>query len=368
MQTIEVDLSKRCAAEPTKGHNRWHPDIAPVVEADPGEEVVMTTRDALDGQIHQGTNDADLTSVDLGLVHPLTGPVYVKGAEPGDLLQIDVLNIEPAPFGFTSIIPGFGFLRNIYLDPFVAKWEMRDGFATSPQVPGVRVPEASFMGTIGIAPSHALLQEITQRENTLLQAGGAVQPPDAHGAVPATEPIASSALRTIPPREIGGNLDIKQLTSGTRLFIPVSAEGALFSAGDAHYAQGDSECCGTAIEMACTLHVSFQVRKGEAQRRGIRMPYFEHDGYSNAPEMASPRRYLASVGMSISDGINYSEDATTASREALINMINLLMERGYTREQAYVICSVAVDLKVSELVDVPNFVVSAFLPLQIFDA
>ena len=368
MKTIEVDLTQPCAAEPTKGHNRWHPDIPPAVEADPGEEVVLQTRDALDGQIHAGTVDADLTSVDLGLVHPLTGPVYVKGAEPGDLLQINVLRIEPAPFGFTSIIPGFGFLRNIYLDPFVAKWEMRDGFATSPQVPGVRVPEACFMGTIGIAPSRALLEEITQRENILLEAGGAVQPPDAHGAVPATEPIASSALRTIPPREIGGNLDIKQLTSGTRLYIPVSAEGALFSAGDAHYAQGDSECCGTAIEMACTLHVNFEVRKGEAQRRGIRMPYFENDGYSNAPEMSAPRRFLAAVGMSVSNGINYSEDATTAAREALLNMINLLMERGYTREQAYVICSVAVDLKVSELVDVPNFVVSAFLPLQIFDA
>ena len=368
MQTIEVDLSKPCASEPTKGHNRWHPDIPPVVEADPGEEVVMTTRDALDGQIHSGTTDADLTSVDLGLVHPLTGPVYVKGAEAGDLLQINVLRIEPAPFGFTSIIPGFGFLRNIYLDPFVAKWDMSDGFATSAQVPGVRIPEASFMGTIGIAPSRSLLEEITQRENILLQAGGAVQPPDAHGAVPVTEPIASTALRTIPPREIGGNLDIKQLTAGTRLFIPVSAEGALFSAGDAHYAQGDSECCGTAIEMACTLHVSFEIRKGDAQRRGIRMPYFENDGYSNTPEMASPRRYLAAIGMSLSEGINYSEDATTAAREALRNMINLLMERGYTREQAYVICSVAVDLKVSELVDVPNFVVSAFLPLQIFDA
>ena len=368
MKTIEVDLTQPCAAEPAKGHNRWHPDITPVVEADPGEEVVLQTRDALDGQIHSATTDADLTSVDLGLVHPLTGPVYVKGAEAGDLLQINVLNIEPASFGFTSIIPGFGFLRNIYLDPFVVKWDMRDGFATSPQVPGVRVPEACFMGTIGIAPSRALLEEITQRENILLEAGGAVQPPDAHGAVPATEPIASSALRTIPPREIGGNLDIKQLTAGTRLYIPVSAEGALFSAGDAHYAQGDSECCGTAIEMACTLHVSFEVRKGEAERRGIRMPYFENDGYSNTPEMAAPRRFLAAVGMSVSNGTNYSEDATTAAREALLNMINLLMERGYTREQAYVICSVAVDLKVSELVDVPNFVVSAFLPLQIFDA
>ena len=367
MKTIDVDLSKPCADEPDKGHNRWHPDIPPAVEADPGEEVVLRTRDALDGQIHGGTVDADLINVDLGLVHPLTGPVYVRGAQPGDLLQINVLNIEPASFGFTSIIPGFGFLRNIYLDPFVAKWEMYGGYATSAQVPGVRIPEASFMGTIGVAPSRALLEEITRRENALLEAGGAVQPPDPHGAVPADPTIASYALRTIPPRETGGNLDIKQLTAGSRLFIPVSAEGALFSAGDAHYAQGDSECCGTAIEMACNLHVSFQVRKGEAERRGIRMPYFEHDGYFTAPEMAAPRRFLAAIGMSLSGGVNYSEDATIAAQEALLNMINLLMERGYTREQAYVICSVAVDLKVSELVDVPNFVVSAFLPLDIFE-
>ena len=190
--------------------------------------------------------------------------------------------------------------------------------------------------------------------------------PTPRGAGPACEPFASEGLRTIPPRENGGNLDIKQLTSGARLMLPVFTNGALFSAGDAHYAQGDSECCGTAVEMDCTLHVSFRILKGEADRRNIRYPIFERDEYFTSPEMAAPKRFIATTGMCIADGVNQSEDGTLASRNALMNMIQLLMERGWSREQAYCICSVAVDLKVSEVVDVPNFVVSAFLPLDIF--
>ena len=148
--------------------------------------------------------------------------------------------------------------------------------------------------------------------------------------------------------------------------LPVFTEGALFSAGDAHFAQGDSECCGTAVEMDSTLHVEFQVLKWDATRRNIRFPIFERDDYFTSPEMAAPRRFLAAIGMPIQDGVNQSEDASLAARNALLNMIQLLMERGWSREQAYCICSVAVDLRISEVVDVPNFVVSAFLPLDIF--
>jgi formamidase len=163
-------------------------------------------------------------------------------------------------------------------------------------------------------------------------------------------------------------MDIKQLTAGTRLMLPVFTDGALFSAGDAHYAQGDSECCGTAIEMDCTLHVSFRPLKGEATRRNINFPIFERDEYFTSPEMAAPRRFIAATGMCIAaNGVNESENGTLAIRNALLNMIQLLMERGWSREQAYCICSVAVDLKVSEVVDVPNFLVSAFLPLDIFE-
>ena len=302
MKTIELDYSKQCRDEPGKGHNRWHPDIPPAVDADPGEEVVMQTRNAFDMQITPDSQAADLLHADLNLVHPLTGPVYVNGAEPGDLLQVNILNIEPASWGFTTILPGFGFLRDLYTEPYIVHWNMNDGFAQSEQLPGVRVPEASFMGTIGVAPSRALRQEMLLREDELLRRGGMVVGPTPEGAVPMQEPFATEGLRTIPPRENGGNVDIKQLTGGTRLYLPVFTEGALFSAGDAHYAQGDSECCGTAVEMDCTLHVSFEVRKGEAASRGINFPYFERDDYFTAPEMAAPRRFLAATGMCIADG------------------------------------------------------------------
>ena len=366
MKSIELDYTKRCGDEPEKGHNRWHPDIPPAVEAAEEEEVVLQTRNALDGGVIPASTAADLASVDLNLIHPLTGPVYVQGASHGDLLEVNILEIEPASWGFTTIIPGFGFLRDVFLEPHVVHWNIADGYAESPDLPGVRIPGASFMGTIGVAPSRALRQEMLLREDELLRRGGAVLGPEPNGAVPASEPVASEGLRTIPPRENGGNLDIKQLTAGTRLLLPVFTDGALFSAGDAHYAQGDAECCGTAIEMDCTLHVSFRVLKGEAGRRNIRFPVFERDDYFTSPEMAAPRRFLASTGMCIADGVNQSEDASLAARNALLNMIDLLMERGWTREQAYSICSVAVDLKLSQVVDVPNFVVSAFLPLDIF--
>nr|AIF17565.1 formamidase (Formamide amidohydrolase) [uncultured marine thaumarchaeote KM3_78_A04] len=292
--------------------------------------------------------------------------MYVQGAQPGDLLEVNILEIAPASWGFTTILPGFGFLRDVFLDPYIVHWNIQDGFAESPQLPGVRVPGAPFMGTIGVAPSRLLRQEMLLREDELLRRGGAVLGPDPAGAVPATEPLASEGLRTVPPRENGGNMDIKQLTAGTRLLLPVFTPGALFSAGDAHFAQGDSECCGTAVEMDCTLHVNFRVLPGEAERRDLRFPIFERDEYFTSPDMAAPRRFLACTGMCIADGVNQSEDASLAARNALLTMIQLLMERGWSREQAYCICSVAVDLKISQVVDVPNFVVSAFLPLDIF--
>jgi formamidase len=366
LKSIELDYTKRCSDEPTKGHNRWHPDILPVVEVALGEEVVLQTRNAFDGEVTPASKAEDLRSVNLNLVHPITGPVYVQGANEGDLLEVNILEIEPASWGFTTIIPGFGFLRDVFVEPFIVHWNMNDGYAESPQLPGVRVLGAPFMGTIGVAPSRKLRQEILLREAELAHRGGAVLGPNPEGAVPAIEPIASEGLRTIPPRENGGNMDIKQLTAGTRLYLPVFTDGALFSAGDAHFAQGDSEACGTAIEMDCTLHASFQVHKEGATRRGINFPFFERDDYFISPELAAPRRFLAATGMCISDGVNESENATMAAKQALLNMIQLLMEKGWSREQAYCICSVAVDLKLSELVDVPNILVSAFLPLDIF--
>jgi formamidase len=212
------------------------------------------------------------------------------------------------------------------------------------------------------------MEVTTAREQVALDRGGFVLPPDPADAVPADPAIAAEALRTIPPRETAGNVDIKQLSAGARLLIPVYAPGGLFSAGDAHFAQGDCETCGTAIEMRATLHVRFAVHKGTAAARGIRDLQFARDDDVVSPELAAPRRFFATTGLSVTrDGDNRPEDLTLAARNALLNMIDHLgHEGGWSRQQAYALCSVAVDLKVSELVDVPNFVVSAFLPLDIF--
>ena len=365
---IRINRAVPLAADASTGHNRWHPDIPPAVTCEPGDEVLLETRDAFDQQFHPGATVVDVANVDLDLVHPLTGPIHVDGAEPGDLLVVDILEVSPSSHGYTAQVPGFGFLRDEFPEPFLVHWDIDDSHATSDDLPGVRIPGAPFMGIMGVAPSRELLGQITAREQALLERSGFVLPPDGTAAVPVDPRIAGEALRTIPPRETGGNMDIKQTSAGARLFMPVWTEGALFSAGDAHFAQGDCEVCGTAIEMDATLRVRLDLRKGVAAERGIRDVQFERDTYVVSPEVQAPQRFFATTGLSVDrDGTNQSEDLTVAARNALLNMIDHLgAEYGYTRQQAYALCSVAVDLKVSEMADVPNFMVSAFLPLSIF--
>ena len=153
MHAIRIDRSKPLCEEPNCGHNRYHPDIAPVLEVAEGEEVVLETRDALDGQIGPNATVADLANVDANLVHPLTGPVFVKGAEPGDMIEVEFLDIVPQPTAFSAIVPGLGFLRDVMTTPFVVNWKIRDGWATAAEIPGVRIPGAPFMGISGVAPS-----------------------------------------------------------------------------------------------------------------------------------------------------------------------------------------------------------------------
>src|SRR5581483_3414576 len=204
---VRIDRSKPLAQQPTQGHNCWHPRIPPVVRLDPGDEVILETLDALDGQVTPDSTSASLASVDLNPVHPLTGPVWVNGAEEGDLLEVQMLDVIPQDFGFTTEIPGFGFLRDLFPDPFLARWRLSGGFAESPELPGIRIPEASFPGVIGLAPSMEQLRRIVARERATAERGGVALPPDPHGAVPSAEPFASEGLRTIPPRETAGNLD-----------------------------------------------------------------------------------------------------------------------------------------------------------------
>ena len=369
---IHLDPEKMLADQQAcKGHNRWHPDITPAVRVASGSTVEMHTIDGLDRQIQRSTTAADLASIDMGRIHPLTGPVYVEGAEPGDLLAIKIEAIDTADRGFTMVMPGFGFLREHFNAPHLVHWEMSGGSAYSPDLPGVRIPGAPFMGVMGVAPSHDLLQRINAREADLLGRGGAVLLPEAASAVPGDHTIASTALRTIAPHETGGNIDIKQLTVGATLYLPVYQPGALFSVGDAHFAQGDGESCGTAIETSANFVATFEVRKGEARRRGQRDPSFEHPGYCTTPGMAAPRRFYATTGTSVSrDGSrNESEHLTMAAQNALLNMIDYLVDtRGLTRVQAYCLTSVAVDLKLSQVVNVPNLIVSAVLPLDIFSS
>ena len=326
---IRIDRSKTLLEEPNTGHNRWHPDIPPVLRCEPGDEVVLETRDAFDGQMGPDATLETVAAPNLDVVHPLTGPVFVEGAEPGDVLEVEILDVGPDRYGYTVQVPGFGFLRDVFPDPFKVNWDIADGWATAPDLPGVRIPGSPFMGTIGLTPGHELLVRTAAREQALLDRGGFVLPPSPSSAVPDDPRIAAEALRTIPPREQAGNVDIKQLGKGARLLIPVDTPGALFSAGDAHFAQGDCETCGTAIEMSATLRVRFGLRKGEAAEKGIRDLRFARDDYYLPPNYAAPRRFFATTGISVTkDGENHAEDATLAARNALLNMIEHLTQRG----------------------------------------
>lgn len=345
------------------------PGLQPILEVEEGEEVELEMRDGADGYLAPGTTVADFARFPAGALHPLTGPVFIKDARHGDLLEIHFLDIIPARWAFSCILPGLGFLRDVIATPFLAHWDVERDWATSAQVPRVRIPGAPFMGISGVSPSPWQLEAWTRREADLLARGGLVFPPDPTGAVPSSGPVATAGLRTIPPRENGGNFDVKQLTKGAKLFLPVAVEGALFSTGDAHFAQGDGEVCLTAVEMSATCVVRFRVHHGEAERRNIRWPIFEHSDYFADPRWAMPQRFTATMGLPIDEnGVNQGENLSLACRNALLNMINLLQERGFSREQAYIICSVAVDLKINNVVNIPNFVVSAFLPEDIFEA
>ena len=360
MKRICIDRNRPLAEEPHTGHNRFHPGIAPICAVAPGEEILLETRDAFDGQLPPGSDDRDIARMDGGRVHPLTGPLWIEGAAPGDGLEIEFLDITPEAHGVSCILPGFGLLRDRFPDPYLVHWRIADGWATAERLPGIRVPGAPFLGVSAVAPSAALLERWSAREQRLAELGGGVQLPDACGAVPGGA-CGAAGLRTIPPRENGGNFDVRQLTRGARLTLPVYVDGALFSAGDAHFAQGDGEVCATAIEVGATVRLRFRLHKGWAADRPDLGPVFE------LPAQRAVGEALGAMGMPITaGGENRCGDLELASRNALLNLMDLLGARGYEPEQAYVICSVAADLRLSNVVNSPNFVVSALLPRCIF--
>jgi formamidase len=374
-----------CADDP-HCFNRYHPAIPPVARVKPGDHIVFETRDALDSDLTIGSTADDVTALDLNLVHPLTGPVFIEGAEQGDVLAITLVDIEPDQYGYTVIVPGFGFLRDLFPNPYIVNWKLDREAATSDEMPGVRVPIAAFMGTVGVLPGDTEVKTWLDREAKLGEVGGVVLPPQPIGALPAAVcgPDGShkdQCLRTIPPRENGGNMDVQQMQIGTTLLLPCFTDGCGLFVGDVHFAQGDGEVSGTAIEMGATVTVRTEVLKGRANE--ITSPHFEGGEQLKA---IAPEKFYATVGFPlkekgevppfltyldgerIADLENLSEDLSLAARAALIEMIDYLeRERGLTREQAYILSSVAVDLVVGQVVDVPNYTVSAIIDLEVFE-
>jgi len=374
-----------CADDPNC-MNRYHPAIPTVATARPGQLIMFETRDALDSDLNVGSQGKDLAAVDLNLVHPLTGPVYIEGAKRGDVLAVTLVDIDPDEYGYTTIIPGFGFLRDLYTEPFIANWRLNRMEAVSDQVPGVAIPMNGFMGTVGTLPGPEQVDIWIEREAKLAEAGGFVLPPQPTGARPAAVcgPNGShkdKCVRTIPPRENGGNMDIKQMVVGTTLLLPCYIDGCGLFMGDIHYAQGDGEVAGTAIETSARVTVRTQIRRGMLSmirggphfEGGSQIKKLEPDqfhatiGYplKKAGEVPPQHKYLDSA--KLTPLANLNEDLTQAARNSLIDMIDWLTKnKGLTREQAYVFTSVACDLRIGNVVDVPNYAVSTICPLEVF--
>jgi formamidase len=323
-----------------------------VASVDPGEEVTFEVRDSRDRLIGPGSDHEDLLDVP-AIAHPLTGPLEVRGAEPGDVLELEVVAYETDEFGWTAIWPGSGFLGDLFERPFLARWELSGGVARSEQVPRAAVPACVHAGTIGVAPSRELFSAAREREDAI----GTVNPPSAEHAWP---PEAADGLRTYPPRENGGNMDIRDLGPGARLWLPVHVPGALLSVGDLHFAQGDGEVCISAVETGGSATFRVGLRSGDGWQP--RFPCYE------APPRAA-RAMFATTGIPLDDqGRQGDLDLNLATRRALLELLGWLHhEHGLEREAAYVLMSVAAELRISELVDAPNPLVSAALPLDVLE-
>ena len=237
---ISVARDESIVRHSENSHNRIWPDLEPIATIDPGEEIELELRDGMDGQLSPSSDASALEAIDLDANHPLTGPVEVRGARPGDLLVVSPRRIEPDRFGTTAVIPGFGLLGDLFTEPYLVRWQIEDGVARSPALPGVAIRGRPFLGCVAVAPSPELFALAARREETLAMRGGAVLGPRRRSAVPAQEPYASQALRTIPPRENGGNLDVAQVREGSRLLLPVHVPGALLSVGDVQVPESSS--------------------------------------------------------------------------------------------------------------------------------
>ena len=293
-------------------HYLWNKRHKPALRIEPGDVVSFDINDVWSWEINRNTKSRDLEALDDSKLYPLSGPVYVEGAQPGDTLSVEVLEVGIDDFGWSTIMPGYGLLEE-FRKPFLYKWELEDK-KFAPFERGIKVPIRPFCGVMGVAPSKR----------------GDIEP--------------------MPPGSHGGNMDIKHLTTGSRLELPVWTEGALFSTGDVHAAMGDGEVCVTAIECAGRARFRFELVK----KTGLAWPR-----YSAKMDSGSGREYHVETGI--------APDLMDATKTSVRNMLKFLVSSyGLSREEAYVLCSVAVDLRVHEVVDKPNWVVGAAIPLDIF--
>ncbi len=300
-------------------HYGWDNSLTPRLSIVPGESVEFETVDSSGGQLGAEATLEDVGNLDFSKVNPVSGPVQIDGAEPGDALKVTLLAFEPSGWGWTACIPGFGLLADQFPNPALVHWTYDPG-ALSPALyaPGGRVPLKPFCGTIGVAPAEAGLHSI------------------------------------VPPRRVGGNMDIRDISAGTELYLPVEVAGALFSVGDTHAAQGDGEVCGTAIESPMKIAAKFELVK----EANLSFPRFTTAGPVS--------RHLDKGGYEVTTGIG--PDLFEGARTAVSGMIDLLTTRhGLAAEEAYMLCSVAADLRISEIVDQPNWVVSLYFPRIVFE-
>ncbi|MGE3966793.1 MAG: acetamidase/formamidase family protein [Dongiaceae bacterium] len=303
----------------SQSHFGWDNGITPRLMVATGDTVEFKTVDSSGGQLTAASTVADIARLDFGKVNPVSGPIYVHDAEPGDAIKVTVLGYAASGWGWTASIPGFGLLADQFKDPALHVWRYEKGLGTPAAFgPGGRVPLRPFCGTIGLAPA---------------------------------EPGHHSVL---PPRRVGGNMDIRDMAEGTELWLPVEVAGGLLSVGDTHAAQGDGEICGTAIESQMDIALKFEL---------VKQANFAFPRFFVPNRAADPR---GRAGWDATTGIG--PDLMTGARDAVQGMIDLLCRRhNLSAVDAYMLCSVAGDLKISEIVDQPNWVVSFYFPRAVFE-
>ena len=302
-----------------QSHTGWDNSLAPALHIAPGESIEFDVYEASGGQLSKSSTVADVATLDFGKINPVAGPVFIDGAEPGDVLKVTLLSFTPSGWGWTANIPGFGLLADDFKDPALHIWQYNPN-TLAPALFGRwgKVPLKPFTGTIGVAPAAAGLHSI------------------------------------VPPRRVGGNMDVRDIAVGTELFLPVEVAGALFSVGDTHAAQGDGEVGGTAIESPMKVAIAFDLIKSTP----LAFPRFTTPG--------PVTRHLDAKGYEVTTGIG--PDLMEAARAAVRSMVDLLSGRyRMPAVDAYMLCSVSGDLRISEIVDAPNWTVSFYFPRIVFE-